>query len=265
MVGFRAILFGPVVYVLVLIGSFIGICTVFSFHAILRQRLIRRFVRRVRKQFQSLQTRGTHLLEETRTQRPPCLSRASTAAFQQVSALLRRAKRLQASGGEEAAERTLIQALTIQPQTSAVQEQLAELYLLTHRHQKAEAMYKELLHHSDEAAHYAALGLTEYRQGKYRESCLSYQEALKRDPKNPERTAALGRACVAAQFFTEAIPYLEKAILVCFRDTELLHLLAECYLRTSEAKKAEEIYHRLQRVEPYNEEVREKLLLLARA
>lgn len=219
----------------------------------------------MRKQFQSLQTRGAHLLEETRMCRPLYLSRVPTAAFQQVSSLLRTARRLQASGEEEEVERTLIQALTIQPQISAVQEQLGELYLRTNRDKKAEAMYRELLHHSDNAAHYAALGLAEYRQGKYGESCLSYQEALKRDPKNPERFAALGRACVAAQRFTDAISYLEKTTLVCIRDTELLHLLAECYLRTGEAKKAEEMYHRIHQVEPYNEEVKEKLLSLARA
>lgn len=264
MVGFLATLFGPVVYVFVLIGSFVGICAVFSLHALLRQRIIRRFVRSIRKQFQSLQTRSAHLLEETRMHKPLHLSRVSLSAFQRVRALLRTAERLQANGKEEEAERTLIQALTIQPQTSVVQEQLAKLYLLTNRDQKAEAMYRELLHHSDDPAHYAALGLAEYRQGKYRESCLSYQEALKRDPKNPERGAALGRACVAAQCFTEAIPYLEKVTLACPRDTELLHLLAECYLRTGEEEKAEEAYRRIHRVEPYNEEVKEKLLSLAR-
>lgn len=265
MVGFLAILFGPVIYVFVLIGSFVGICAVFSCHALLRQRIIRRFVRSMRKHFQSLQARSTHLLEETRTQRPRYLSRVSLLAFQKVRALLRAAERLQAHGREEEAERTLIQALTIHPQTAEVQEQLAKLYLLTDRDQKAEAMYRELLHHSDDPAHYAALGLVEYRQGKYRESCLSYREALQRDPKNPERCAALGRACVAAQCYTEAIPHLEKATLACARDTELLHLLAECYVRTSEAEKAEEVYQRIHRVEPYNEEVKEKLLSLARA
>lgn len=253
------------VYVFVLIGSFIGICAVFSLHALLRQHIVRRFVRGIRKQLQSLQDRSSHILEETRMHRPLCLSRVTTVAFQQVRTLLRTAERLQAHGRGEEAERTLIQALTIQSQTPAVQEQLAKLYLLTNRDQKAEAMYRELLRHSDDPAHYAALGLVEYRQGKYRESCLSYQEALKRDPKNPERTAALGRACVAAQCFAEAIPLLEKATLACSRDTELLHFLAECYVRTGDTEKAEEVYRRIHRVEPYNEEVKEKLLSFAQA
>ena len=253
------------VYVFVLIGSFVGICAVFSLHALLRQRIIRRFVRSMRNQFQSLQVRSVHFLEETRMHRPLCSSRVPPAALQQVRALLRTAEQLQAHGKEEEAERALIQALTLQPKMPNVQEQLAKLYLLTSRDQKAEAMYRELLYQSDDPVHYAALGLAEYRQGKYRESCLSYQEALKRDSKNPERVAALGRACVAAQCFTEAIPYLEKATLACSRDTELLNLLAECYMRTGEEEKAEEAYRRIHRVEPYNEEVKEKLLSLARA
>lgn len=253
------------IYVFVLIGSFVGICAVFACHALLRQRVIRRFVRGMRGQFRSLQARGAHILEETRIRKPLCRSRVSTAAFQQVRALLRTAERLQAGGKEEEAERTLIQALTIQPHTPEVQEQLARLYLLTHRDQKAEAMYRELLHGSSDAAHYAALGLAEERQGKYRESCLSYQEALKRDPKNPERAAALGRACIAAQCYADAIPHLEKAALACPRTSELLHLLAGCYARTGAAEKAEEVYRRIHQLEPYNEEVKEKLLSLAQA
>lgn len=253
------------VYVVVLIGSFVGLCVVFSFHAILRQRFVRRFVRSMRTQFQSLQECGAHFLEETQAQKPLRLSRMPSAAFQKICSLLRTAQRLQASGDDGEAERTLIQALTIEPQTPAVQAQLAELYLLTGRENKAEAMYRELLHHSDDASHFAALGLAEYRQGKYRESCLSYEEALKRDMKNVERTAALGRAYVAAQCFTEAIPHLEKATIACTCDPELLHLLAECHLRTGETKKAEETLHRLHCMEPYNTEVKEKLLSLAQA
>lgn len=257
--------FWPVIYVFVLFGSFAGICAVFACHALLRQRVIRRFVRSMRGQFRSLQARGAHILEETRIRKLPCRSRVSTAAFQQVRSLLRTAERLLASGKEEEAERTLIQALTIQPHMPEVQEQLAQLYLLTHRDQKAEAMYRELLHSSSDAAHYAALGLTEERQGKYRESCLSYQEALKKDPKNPERAAALGRACIAAQCFADAIPHLEKAACSCPRDTELLHLLAGCHVRMGAAEKAEEVYRRIHQIEPYNEEVKEKLLSLAQA
>lgn len=254
-----------VIYVFVLFGSFAGICAVFACHAILRQRVIRRFVRSVRGQFRSLQARGAHILEETRICRLPCRSRVSTATFQQVRSLLHSAERLLSGGREEEAERTLIQALMIQPHLPEVQEQLARLYLLTHRDHKAEAMYRELLNHSSDAAHYAALGLTEERQGKHMESCLSYQEALKRDPKNPEHAASLGRACIAAQRFADAVPHLEKAALASPRDTELLHLLAGCYARMGSAEKAEEVYRRLHQIEPYNEEVKEKLLSLAQA
>lgn len=252
------------VYVFVLIGSFLGLCAAFSFHALLRQRIVRRFVRGLHIQFRSLQERGAHLLEETQAQRPLRLSRVPSATFQKVCSLLRTAQRLQASGKDEDVERTLIQALTIEPRTSAVQEKLAELYLLTGRENKAEAMYGELLHSSDDASHYAALGLAEYRQGKFAESCISYGEALKRDPKNAERAATLGRALVAIQRYREAIPHLEKATTaIC--DTELLHLLAECHLRTGEIKKAEESLSRLHHIEPYNTEVKEKLLSLAQA
>src|SRR3989338_7207198 len=92
-----------------------------------------------------------------------------------------------------------------------VQAQLAKLYLVTERESKAEAMYKELLQSRDDVSFHSNLGLAYYRQAKFVESCQAYQEALNRDPQAPERSAALGRACIAAQRFEEAAPLLEKA------------------------------------------------------
>jgi len=199
------------------------------------------------------------LVEETQMPRPRKNPRASAIELQQVRSYTRAAEKALAQDKYEEAERNFIQALTIHPNAHDVRAQLAKLYLVTERESKAEAMYKELLQQCDDVSFHANLGLAYYKQGKYVEACYSYQEALNRDPKNPERSAALGRACIAAHRFEEAAPLLEKACAFLTRDTQLLHLLAESYLQLNQREKAEETYRRINKLEPYNEEVKSKL------
>lgn len=250
-------------YVYVLSGSFFGIVLLLGTRVLLRTRAVRRFVRSVRQRFQSAEERGA-AVEEHQVQRPARSPRASAIELQQVRSLVKLAEKELAQNKLEEAERLFIQALTIQPKALDVQAELAKLYLTTGRENKAEAMYKELLQQRDDVSFHANLGLSFYRQGKFIEACQAYQEALNRDSQTPERSCALGRACIAARRFEEAAPLLEKASQRLSRDTELLHLLAECYLQLGQSDKAEEAYRRINRLEPYNQEVKSKLLSLAR-
>lgn len=227
---------------------------------LLKQRMIRRFVRSVRSRFESAEERGALIVEETRVDKPRKNPRTSAIEMQQVRSLVRNAEKMWTQEKYEDAERLLIQALTIHPHAHDVRAQLAKLYLVSNRESKAEAMYKELLTHRDDVSFHANLGLAYYRQGKYVDACHAYQEALNRDPKNPERSAALGRACIAAQRFEEAAPLLEKASAFLSRNIELMHLLAECYLQLGNRDKAEEAYRRINKLEPYDEDVKRKLL-----
>ena len=247
------------IYAFVFIGSLSGILLLLGLRTLLRQRTIRRFVRSIRQRFDSVQARGAMIVEETPLQRPRKSPRTSAIELQQVRSLVRGAEKAAKQGMPEEVERVLIQALTIHPHDHNVAAQLAKLYLTTNRESKAEAMYRELLLSRDDVSFHANLGLAYYRQQKYVEACYAYQEALNRDPKNPERCAALGRACIAAGRFEEAAPLLEKASAFLSRDTELLHLLAECYLQLGNREKAEEAYRRINRLEPYNEEVKAKM------
>lgn len=252
------------IYALVLLSSFAGICVILGARALLKQRTVRRFVRGIRQRFESVEERGAQILEETRIDRPKKSPRASAIEMQQVRTLVRSAEKAWALEKFDEVERLLIQALTIQPSAHDVRAQLAKLYLVTARESKAEAMYRELLQHRDDVSFHANLGLSYYRQEKYVEACYAYQEALNRDPKNPERSSALGRACIAAHRFEEAAPLLEKASLFLTRDTELLHLLAECYLQLNQKEKAEEAYRRIHKLEPYDDAVKAKLQAMAR-
>ena len=251
-------------YVLVLSGSLLGIVALFGFRALLRNRAVRRFVRSIRQRLQSAEDRGVLMVEERVITRPRKSPRTSAIELQQVRSLIRQAEKALAQDKIEDAERLCIQALTVHPNAYDVQAMLAKLYLTTGRENKAEAMYRELLQHRDEVSFHSNLGLSYYRQGKYIEACQAYQEALNRDPQTPERSAALGRACIAAQRFEEAAPLLEKATLRLSRSTELLHILAECYLQLGAKEKAEETYRRINKIEPYDEEVKAKLLSLAK-
>lgn len=251
------------VYVFVLIGSLVGLCVLLGMRLLLKQRTVRRFVRSVQQRFEEAEERGAVLVEETVVEKPMKSPRTSAIEMQQVRTLLRSAEKAIAQQKTEEAERILIQALTIQPHAHDVRAQLAKLYLTTGRESKAEAMYKELLTHCDDVSFHANLGLAYYKQEKYVDACYAYQEALNRDPKNAERSAALGRACIAAHRFEEAAPLLEKASLFLSKDTQLLHMLAECYLQLGAKDKAEDAYRRINRLEPYNEDVKTKLKAVA--
>jgi tetratricopeptide (TPR) repeat protein len=224
---------------------------------------VRRFVRSVRERFQSVEDRGVELLPDVPVERPKKNPRMSAIQLQQVRSLLRAAEKEVAMQRFADAESLLIQALTVLPDSLDAQAELAKLYLTTERYAKAEALYQEIVSRRDDVGFYANLGLANYMQGKYVEACFAYQEALNRDPQTPERSAALSRACIAARRYKDAAPLLEKALVRLSKDTELLHLLAECYLQLEEPAKAEEVYRRINRIEPYNEGVKQKISALA--
>jgi tetratricopeptide (TPR) repeat protein len=247
------------VYAVVFIGSLIGIVALIGLRMLLKQRTVRRFVRSVSQRFNSAEERGVNLVTETVVSKPRKSPRTSAIELQQVRSLLRASDKAWKQQKTDEVERLLIQALTIHPHDVEVRANLAKLYLTTARENKAEAMYRELLPVRDDVSFHANLGLAYYRQGKYLEACQSYQEALNRDPKNPERCDALGRACIAAQRFDEAAPLLEKASQFLSRDTEILHLLAECYLQLNKRDEAEDAYRRINKLEPYNEDVKAKM------
>lgn len=253
------------IYPIVLFGSLGLICLWLLFKFLWRNRSIRRFVRNMQKRWQMAEERGAVLLEETKIEKPRKDPRTSAIELQEVRSLVREADKCIAQEKFDEAERHYIQALTIHPEAYNIQAELARLYLTTGRETKAVALYKEILLKKDDVSYFSNLGLAYYKQQQFIDACHAYQEALNRDPKNPDRSAALGRACIAAKRFKEAAPLLAKATERLPRDTELLGLLAECYLQIGQQEKAEETYRQINRLEPYNEKVKEKLSTLTKA
>ncbi len=251
------------IYLVVFLTALLGIAILFSGRILLRHRSVRRLVRSMKMRFQSAEARGAVLVEERVQEKPKRNPRTSAIELQKVRTLMRSAEKEIALQNNGEAEHLLIQALTINPDAVDTQAELAKLYLTTGREAKAEALYKELVSKRADVSFCSNLGLAYYMQGKYVDACYAYQEALNLDPQTPERSAALGRACIAARRFKEAAPLLEKAILRLARDTELLHLLAECYVQLQDSTKAEEVYRRINKIEPYNEGVKQKISALA--
>ena len=247
------------VYALVLLSSFLVICAILFGRALLRHRSVRKYVRSIKQRIQSAEERRAHLVTEVPMEKHRKSTRTTAIQLQKSRAFLHRAEKAIAREKIDVAEGLLIQALTVNPEAHDVRAELAKLYLTTQRNQKAEAMYKELLQYKDDVSFYGNLGLAYYRQGKYEDACEAYQAALTRDENNPQRLAALGRTCIATQRFGDAVTLLEKATLRLSRDTELLLLLAECYIQVGDTEKARETYVRINKIEPYNQEVKKIL------
>jgi len=227
-----------------------------------RNRAVRKFVRGIKTRSATAEDRvGTS--DETDAQRAKRPGRITAIELQQVRTFVCKAEKEFARSNFDEVERCYIQALTIDPDAYEIQAELAKLYLLTEREAKAEALYKEILNVCDDVSCYSNLGLSYYQQGKYSDACKAYEKALEKDPANAERQFSLGRACIAAQRFDQAAPLLEKASTRLSRDTELLAMLADCYMKLGHKEHAEDAYRRINKIEPYNEEVKEKLMALA--
>lgn len=250
-------------YLIVFFVALVGIIAILLGRTLLKNRGVRRFVRSIKTRFESADERGAQFVEERTIEKPRKNPRTSAIELQKVKALLRSAEKEIALQNYADAEHILIQALTVNPTATEVQAELAKLYLTTNREAKAEALYKELIQERSDVTFFANLGLAYYKQGKYVDACFAYQEALNLDPQTPERSAALGRACIAAQRYDNAAPLLEKALVRLSKDTELLHLLAECYVQMGDNAKAEEAYRRINKLEPYDEGVKQKISALA--
>lgn len=249
-------------YIFVLFGSFFGICAILGVRIILKNRNVRKFVRSISKRTDTATQRG-FFSQETPIEKPRKNPRVSAMEMQKVRTLLREVQKTNARKLHDETERLLIQALTLSPDSIEVRAQLAKLYIVMGRDAKAEALYRELLCDTTEVSFYANLALACYKQGNFAQACESYQEAMHLDPKNPERIAAFGRACMAAHRYDDAAVYLEKASERLARDTEILHMLGVCYEHLGNKTAAKDAYHRIHRLQPYDTTVKEKLAALA--
>lgn len=249
------------IYILVLFGSFFAICAILGVRIALKNRNIRKFVHGVKARTEKAKERGL-TMRETRVEKPMRQARTSAVSMQKLRSLLREAEKTSSRENYVETERLLIQAITVAPESYEAKAELAKMYLLTNRDSKAEAIYIDLLKEREDISFYANLGLACYRQRKFQCAYAAYSDALRLDQKSPERSAALGRTCMALGEFTEGAELLEKACERMMRDTTVLFLLAECYEGLGDMHSAEDTYKRIHKIQPYDERVKEKLAAL---
>lgn len=249
------------IYIFVIIGSATVISAIIGMHFFLQERSVRRFVRNVNRRSEG--ARYKSLATEELMQKPKKSARITALELKKVRELMLKAERAIASGKTQEAEHAYIQALSTDQHAEHVRSQLGKLYLSQGKSEKAEALYNELLHQYDKPSYHANLGLACYQQGKFNDACLAYERALSGDPANGERQFALGHALYAAGKFQEASAWLEKASVQLSRNTDLLQMLAECYVKLHDFPQAKSTYKKLNRLQPYNEEIKAKMMSLA--
>lgn len=249
------------IYLIVLVGSLVVLSSALLLQTTLKKRSVKSFVRCVQDRSQAAEKKGLEALAAGGS--PNKRPRFSSKEMQELRLILRDIDHAMRKNQLAEVERLYIQALTIRPDAYDIQAELAKLYLNTNREHKAEALYREIVQYSEDPTCFANLGLAYYHQGKYDLACEAYFKALQKDPKNPERLFNFGRACMAAGHVEDAVQYLEKASVRLWRNTELLHMLAECYETMGKQEELLHVYQRIHKVEPYNREVRSKITVLA--
>ena len=258
------------IYALVIITALACIALALVGRRFFQHQNVRRIVQGMHHNIHSAEERTGTSFQDASSDRnenegPRKSPRLCAIELQQVRTLLRDAEKAIAKQDLSAAEIHLIQALTIQPKARDVQARLARLYLDTKREKKAEALYRNIVQEIKTPALFANLGLACYQQKAYVDACEAYQEALNLDPRTPQRSADLGRACLAAHRFKEAAPLLKKACDRLSRNKPLHELLARCYLQLNDKEHAEEIYRWINKIDPRDELVKERLREFAQA
>ncbi len=236
----------------------LGFGVAFGSQRILDRQKVKTVVRSVQTNTDAAIKKG-QFVRKPLTSRPVDNPRTSAINLHEVGKLMREVEMALVQNRLAEAETFLIRALTLRPDYAPAQAELAKLYLQTAREPKAEALYEELVTANSDAEYYSELGLTYFVQGKYIEACAAYQEALNLDPDTPERSASLAHACMYAKRFQEAAALFEKAAAHLDKNTEILNLLAECYMKLGKPMQAEHIFKQVQALDPYNEEVKQRL------
>ena len=92
-------------------------------------------------------------------------------------------------------------------------------------------------------AHYG-LGLVYMREQRYQQAAGEFQTALKSDPANPAYLTDLGGVLFQSGNLTDALKYLERAVVLRPKDARALYLLARANEETGALDRARQLYER---------------------
>lgn len=147
-----------------------------------------------------------------------------------AKALMRRAEAFIEKGDSRNAEKTLIQAISLDPSLCDAYNALGLLYLKQQQFGKAEMVYHKLVvAKPEEASYFSNLGLALYHQGKLAEAKSSYEKALALDQGRAGRFFSLGKILQELNEFEQALQHFQKALLMEPQNIDYLLTLAQFY------------------------------------
>ncbi len=161
------------------------------------------------------------------------------------------------------AERHLVEALGIHPDSEDANSLLAFIYMKQEKFSKAESLYLHLVElGSQDPAVFANLGKVLEEQENYVTAVEAYREAIVKDPHAAKRYVSLAEVYKKMEKSDVAVPLLEEAVRLDSESLTTLYALAEAYEKVGdESKLIESLKVILQKV-PEEERAKEWLSTL---
>ena len=161
---------------------------------------------------------------------------------------------------DEAAQKTLIQVISLDENHRKANEMLAEIYLSQGQHKKAELIYKKLIDLYPFDPNYPSqMARTFFERRQFKSASQFYEKALQMDKGNPIRYISLGNLYTTKKHYREALDYYEKAHRLSVRDINLMFVIVETFLLNSDPISAREYLHKILDYEPYNQQAKSML------
>ena len=185
----------------------------------------------------------------------PSAENVSPKSVAKATLLFKKAEMHMERGELQQAEKTLIQALSLNPAFSDAYNKLGLIYLSQQQFGKAENIYRKLiLSESNEPIFFSNLGMALYGQKKLDEAKNFYKKALELDSSRSGRFFSLGQICNELNHLEEAVEHLRKAVEMEPRNMNYLLALAQLYIDGKKLAEAKKLLGEILLVSPRNED-----------
>lgn len=180
-----------------------------------------------------------------------------------ADSLVKKADILMGRGDEKEAEKSLIQALSLDPSCIPAYKRLAYLYLRQGQFGKAESIYRKLIVTiTDDPSLFSNLGMALYSQQKLEDAKSFYQKALELDSERAGRFFSLAQIHYELEEFERALEHFQRAVSMDPRNMDYLLTLAHFYVDRDMQSEARLLVDDILAAFPDNEEairMKEKL------
>ena len=163
-------------------------------------------------------------------------------------------------GDFKEAEKWFIKVLALHPEHTESLNRLGVIYIQNNNARRAELLYRKLLSITQkEPAYYCNYGRCLYNQGRLAEALEAYENAVKLDSRRPARLVSVGQIYYEQKNFERAAEYFWRALDLEPDNIEYLKVSAELAELLQDNERLHRSLKKIAEIEPYNEEVQEKL------